>query len=238
MAPDRDDGIEEEPFEIDLPEPAEEVPEEEAPEEYEEEYGEAEAEEGVARGGREKLEAVVSGLSTRSLGLILAGVVAFAVVLVVFAVVTRGRKKKAEKDTREREYVENAVKLAGALHQMGVEYFSAGGRIPAGFRTRFVPAGDQDEERRYVVGVAIQSRDPRSVTFKIEATAFNHKFTPLGEVARHDPKPLPGTNVYMYKGRIAIKLDNYDVRIFRQNILDDKGTVVGRVALMMFERPK
>ena len=247
MAPDRDDGIEEEPFDFDeedlqieLPQPEarranrgheEEEYDEEYDEEHEEEHDE-EYEEGVPRG---KVDSVLAGISPKTLKLVLVGVVVFAVALVVLASRYKKKQGEREKEAHEQRQAQRALKFVAELKGIGDNFFGTGGDLPTDFKTRFRPErGKADDERRYILGVGIQSQPPGSVTFDTRATAFNHEFTGLGEIGQRNPKPLPGTEVYMSKAKVAIKLEEYDIHIYRQNIRDANGVVIGRVALMMF----
>lgn len=239
MAPDRDDEIEEEPFEfeeedleIDLPQPkARRANRGHEEEEYDEQYDE-ESEEGAPYG---KLDSALAGISPKTLKRVLVGVVIFAVALVVLASRYKKKRGEREKDAHEQRQVQRALKFVAELKRIGDDFFSTGGDLPPDFKTRFRPErGRADDERRYILGVGIQSQPPGSVTFDTRATAFNHEFTGLGEVAQRNPKPLPGTEVYMSKATVAIKLEEYEIRIYRQVIKGADGIVVGRVALMMF----
>ncbi len=247
MAPDRDDGIEEEAFEfedddlkIDLPQPKagrakrgheEEEYDEQYDEEVDEEYDE-EYEEGAPRG---KLDSALAGISPKTLKLVLVGVVVFAVALVVLASRYKKEQAEKEKDAHEQRQIQRALKFVAELKLIGDDFFRTGGDLPPDFKTRFRPEpGRADDERRYILGVGIQSQPPGSVTFDTRATAFNHEFTGGNEIGQLNPKPLPGTEVYMSKATVAIKQEEYDIRIYRQVIKGADGIVVGRVALMMF----
>lgn len=256
MAPDRDDDIEEEPFEfeeedvvIDLPGPKEraarrrrlaESEDGAGPrEEGEPEENEYEEEEAVSRGSREKLEAVLAGISPRALRLVLAGVVAFAAALVVAAYIHKSRSKERHEQARRQREIARALKFMAELKQIGDDYFRPNGQLPKDFKTRFRPEpGDENDERRHVLGVGVQSRPPGSATFETRATAFNHKFASLGEVAQRNPTPLPGTEIYPSKLRVVINMVEYDARVYRQVIRDEKGATLGRVVLMMFAETK
>ena len=224
--------IEEEPFDLDMSDFRDELTEEER-REYKRRGREKKH---LIRRSRERIEAVVEGIPPKTLRFGLAGVVALAVLLVIVAYVYKERKREADKRAREKRFVAYAVKLMGELRQMGESYFASGGRVPPDFEKRFKPESNQDK-RRKILGVAIQSQPLGSASFETVARAFNHEFASGGELARRKRWFVPGTEIYMSKGKIAIDLASYDVRIFRQDIKGKK-RVLGRVVLMMFERSK
>ena len=247
MAPDRnnnDNNVEEEPFEfeeegleIDLSPPKEGRAEgEHEEEEYEEEEHEEGYDEGYEEGApRRGPQSVLAGISPNTLKFVLAGVIVLAVALVVLASNYKKKQGERKKEAREQQEIQRALKFVAELKRIGDDFFSTGGNLPPDFNTRFRPeSGRADDERKYILGVGIQSQAPGSVTFDTRATAFNHEFIGGDEIGQLNPKPLPGTEVYMSKARVTIKLEEYDIRIYRQLIKDADGTVVGRVALMMF----
>ena len=67
------------------------------------------------------------------------------------------------------------------------------------------------------------------------AFALKRKIDKLAERPRFRPKPIPGTEVYDTRGTAVIEMVEYPIRVFRQNIKDEKGKIVGRVAVMLFE---
>ena len=232
MAPQSDDGFEyeEEPPAVRPRQPRRAAGVEE---DYEDEYDDEENGRDARRDTKAGLDAVVAGITPQTLKLALAGVLVLAVLLVIGASVYRKKKEEGEKRARKQAYLQQAIGYMAGLHKMGVDYFTDDGEVPEGFRTRFKPV-NEDDERRSIIGVWIQSKKPTSRSFDTRLVEVNHQFADRGERRGSDTKPLSGTYVYMSRGKVAIKGPQYDVRIFRQDILDENGKVLGRVALMMF----
>jgi len=231
MATQRPDGIEEEPFELDLGEVAEPPPKKKAsrvrePAAPEEEPPEDEGLEQEEEAGRPEL---LLGLSPTALKAIAAGVAGLAVLGVVVALALRSSWRRREAAEMERALLARGATLAVDAARMAVEYFVSGKkRVPPEFYTRF--------REPDVVQVIIQEQPAGSVTFEPRVFALNRQFAFRGETPQLVPKPLPGTEVYATRGRVIIDFVEYPVRIFRQTLKDTTGKVVGRVAVILFDQ--
>lgn len=232
MATQRPDGIEEEPFELDMEEDKhqEEKPQGKTPlrrkKPPEEEAAEI-PEEALEEPGAEATP--LFGMSPTVAKLIAAAVAGLAILGIVTALVVRSSRKKQEAAEAERALLERGATLTTRAAQMAVEYFVSGmKRVPPEFYTSFCEPD--------VVQVIIQHQPPGSVTFEPKVFALKRDFTFRGETPQLTPKPLPGTEVYATKGRVIIDFTDYPVRIFRQTLKDTTGKVVGRVAVILFDQ--
>jgi hypothetical protein len=171
----------------------------------------------------------VGGLPPQTVKLIAGAVIALAAVGIIAAMALRSSSKEKEAKRREAEFLRKGVGLTYEAAQMAVDYFSSGQQtIPPEFYTRF-------HEDRLIVDVVIQQQPSGSVTFHPVAFALQRKVDSLGERPKYNPQPIQGTEVYDTKGTAVINMVEYPIRVFRQNIKDEKGRVLGRVAVMLFE---
>jgi hypothetical protein len=171
----------------------------------------------------------IAGLPPQTVKLIAGGVVLLAAVGVLAALALRTSSKNREEQARERKLLDTGVALTYQAARFAVAYFSTRERtVPPEFSTYF-------RENNLVVDVVIQHQPSGSVTFYPVAFALERDIDKLTERAKRNPKPIPGTEVYETRGTAVIGGRPYPIRVFRQNIKDVNGKVLGRVAVMLFE---
>jgi len=171
----------------------------------------------------------IAGLPPQTVKIGAAVVIALAVIGVVAALWLRSSARDKEEKARVQALLQKGVTLTYKAAHMAVAYFASPEKIvPPEFNTYF-----HSDPR--VVDVVIQHQPAGSVTFYPVAFALKRKIDKLSERPRFNPKPIPGTEVYDTRGTAVIDMVEYPIRVFRQNIKDENGNIVGRVAVMLFE---
>jgi hypothetical protein len=211
------DGIEGEPFDPDIDD-ADETKADALP---------LDEEEGVP--GDEAGEGPGPWISPPLLKLLVGGGAAAVAAVVALAAIASVRSRARKEADREAAFRSRGIEETYALARTAAAFFSSGANgPPPEFGERF--------RRTEVVEAVIQRRKPdASGKYVPVAFALGREFRPVSERMPRRPRPLPGSHVFMTRGEVEIEGVTYPVRIFRQVIKDTQDSVVGRVALLLFE---